>query len=398
MQLPQGFLAAGVHAGISKKKNKPDCAIFYSEKICNWAGVFTTNRVQAAPVVLSQSRLRRGIAQAIVVNSGCANACTGKKGYLDAQTMCEATAKNLSLKTDNVLVASTGVIGKFLPMNKVKAGIRQLASIILSPKGYNSQSTLSAVHAIMTTDTVSKISCKQFKTKGGSYSIWACAKGAGMIHPNMATMLSFILTDAGLSTMSMKKMLKVAADRSFNSLSIDGDTSTNDSVFFLSNGVSGLFLKARQELEKLQEGLNRVCEDLAKQIALDGEGATKRVELLVKGARAKSEAKKVAETIATSPLIKTALFGGDPNWGRIMAAIGRAGVDLNPSKIDISFDGLCVAKKGCAVRFSEKKAQAILNKKIVPLVINLNQGQFSTRYFSCDFSPDYVKINSDYRT
>lgn len=395
--LPEGFIAAGISSGISNAK-KPDLAIFYSTKPCNAAAVFTTNQVKAASVIVSEQKIRSGKAQAIVANSGCANACTGKQGLSDAKKMCADTAKALGIEENQVLVASTGVIGKFLPMKKIQNGIKKLAAMIQSPNLQISKSLISAVSAILTTDTVPKISVKQLSFNGKRYTIWGCAKGAGMIHPKLATMLAFIFTDAWLSSATMKKMLKEAVERSFNCLSVDGDTSTNDTVFFLSNGTSGVTLKKREELQIFQNTLTEVCSSLAEQIASDGEGATKRIDIFVNGARSDADAKKIAETVATSPLVKTAIFGKDPNWGRIMAAIGRAQAKVEPEKIEIALNHLTIAKKGAAVPVSMQKAREALNRKTVPICIELNLGKGSARYTTCDFSYDYVKINADYTT
>lgn len=388
--LPNGFFAAGIHAGIGKHRQKKDLAIFYSAKKCNAAAVFTTNRVKAAPVTLSEKKLKTGKASAIVVNSGCANACTGSRGARDAQKICALAAMRFSLKPENILVASTGVIGEFLPMKKIEAGIEKLSSLDPSP--------LSAVLAMMTTDTFPKICSRQLRMKGNLITIWAAAKGAGMIHPKMATMLCFIFTDAGLPVSVMRKMLKAEVERSFNSLSVDGDTSTNDCVFFLANGLSEMVLETNSEQRKFQNKLSEVSQSLARQIASDGEGATKRIEIFVQGARTNADAKKIAETVATSPLVKTALFGKDANWGRIVAAVGRSGVALDPDKIEVRFDRLCVVRDGGPAAFSEKEAKRILNRKVVPITIHLHQGQGKWRYLTCDFSLEYVKINASYRS
>lgn len=396
--LPKGFCSAGISVGIRKKSPKPDLAVFYSEKLCNAAGVFTTNRIQAAPIIVSRGNIKSGSSQAIVANSGCANACTGARGLSDAHKMCSLAAQELSLKKENVLVASTGVIGQFLPMDKVRMGIKKIASLIQFPGPSDSRLVFQSVRAIMTTDTVPKVCRRQFKVGGKKVVLWACAKGSGMIHPNMATMLCFILTDAGLLPSVMREMLRPEVEKTFNSLSVDGDTSTNDCVFFLSNGLSGAQIKSRTEKLRFQKHLGEICYSLATQMASDGEGATKRIEIFVQGARTDAEAKKLAETVATSPLVKTAFFGEDANWGRILAAVGRSGVSLNPQKIDLYFGPICAARNGQPTRFSEKETKKILKQKVVPIRIVLHQGKGQTRYLTCDFSIDYVKINADYRS
>lgn len=389
---PKDFYAVGVRCGIYNKPTKLDLALFYSKRVCNSGVVFTTNRVQAAPIKISQKHLKSGKVQVIVANSGCANAGTGMQGLKDAENICEMVAKQFSLHKENVLIASTGVIGSYLPISKMEKGIQEAASLINSLKN----SPLSAAQAIMTTDTVPKIAGSQFNLDGKKVTLWGCAKGAGMIHPNMATMLGFILTDAEISSKDINPMLKRVADKSFNSISVDGDTSTNDSLFLLANGAS---VKVNSKnLGLFESELEKVCRSLALQLVSDGEGATKVMEIRVEGSRSDKDAKKIAETVATSPLVKTALFGRDANWGRILAAVGRSGIKVDPDKINISFDGLCVARQGQGVSFSEKKALKILDKKFVPLTITLGLGKGNWSYFTCDFSFDYVKINADYRS
>lgn len=391
---PQGFQACGIHAGIGKLKSKPDLGIFFSREICSAAAVFTANRVKAAPVLLSREAVRSGRARAIVVNSGCANACTGKRGLSDAEAMVETTSAALDLKSGEVLVASTGVIGKFLPIQAVKSGIKHLAAQVHR----GGSDPLKAVHAMMTTDRVPKFDSREVRRGGQSYRIWGCVKGAGMIHPNMATMLSFILTDARVAGAQLKPMLKRAVNESFNCVSVDGDTSTNDSVFILANGGSGVSVAGKAGLEIFEKNLKEICLSLARQMAADGEGATRTVEITVTGARNDSDAKKVAAAVATSPLVKTAVFGNDANWGRIMAALGRADAEVDPGKVAISFGNLPVVKNGMDSGFSEKRAAKILRSKVVPISINLGLGKGRAKYFTCDFSLEYIKINADYRT
>ncbi len=391
---PLGFQSQGLHCGIGKKKTKPDLAIFISCEPCQAAGVFTQNQVKAAPVVLSQERLKKGRAAAVIINSGCANACTGDQGRKDAVKTAELVAQNMLIHANDVLVASTGVIGAHLPMDKMASGVKDLCSAI--SEGQNDP--LQAVKAMMTTDTVPKFESVKVHSPKGVYRIWGCVKGAGMIHPNMATMISVILTDAFLPAPALKRILKSAADESFNCASVDGDTSTNDSVYLLANGASGANLTSPADLKKFEEHLKQISLSLVRRMIADGEGATKTVEITVEGGKTPSDAKKIAETVATSPLVKTAFFGNDANWGRIMAAIGRSGVKIAPEKISIAFGDLPVAKNGQALAFSEKRALEILKKKIVPVAINLGQGKAVSRAFTCDFSLDYVKINAEYRT
>ena len=394
MKLPIDFQITGLRAGLYKNPKKLDLALFYSKKPCNAAGVFTTNQVKAAPILISQKHIQNKI-HAIIANSGCANACTGKQGLQDAEQICEWTAESLQIQKQQILIASTGVIGKFLPLQKIKIGIQKIARSI-----QNSQSTLSpltAVEAIMTTDTVPKWTSTEIIIKNKKITLWGCAKGSGMIHPNMATLFSFILTDAEIAATKLRALLKETVDQTFNRLSVDGDTSTNDCTFILANGASSS-ITTTPELQLFKTALKKICGDLAQKIAADGEGATKQITIDIQNSRTEKEAKKIAETIATSPLVKTAFFGEDANWGRILAAMGRSGVSIDPNKISILFDHLYVFKNGTPINFSEKTAKKILQKKSITLTINLNQGKTHIQYFTCDFSIDYVKINADYRS
>ncbi len=393
--LPIGFRAYAARAGLYPDPKRLDLALFVSDKVCGAAAVFTSNVVKAAPVLESRQKIQSGRARAILANSGCANACTGARGLNDARTVARAAAREFRIPESEILVASTGVIGKYLPVGKMGAALKEMSRSvgkIAEPDGAR------AARAILTTDTVPKISSVTFPLAGERVTIWGCAKGAGMIHPNMATMLSFIFTDAQVDPRLMRSMLKRAADQSFNALSVDGDTSTNDTVFFLANGMSGVQVKERIHQHEFEEKLCKIARSLANQIAADGEGATSRVDITVQGARTDRDAKKIAATIATSPLVKTAVFGRDANWGRILAAAGRAGVPFNPDKVDVFFGSLCVAKSGGAHPFSETKAKKILSEKIVPITIDLRQGKGRAAYVTCDFSIDYIKINADYRT
>ncbi len=393
--LPIGFRAFSARAGLYPNPKRLDLALFVSESPCSAAAVFTTNVVKAAPVLLSEAVIRSGRARLIVANSGCANACTGARGLKDAQAVARSAARNMGVSERDVLTASTGVIGKFLPVPKLKAALRKISAAAGKNSGSDGRS---AARAIMTTDTHPKVAGVTFPLAGERVTIWGCAKGAGMIHPNMATMLSFVLTDAHIDPRVMKGMLRRAADQSFNALSVDGDTSTNDTVFFLANGESGVRVAERLHQAEFEEKLRKVTRSLAEQIAADGEGATSRIDIEILGAASDSDARKIARTIATSPLVKTAVFGRDANWGRILAAAGRSGARFDPGKVEVRFGSLCVAKSGGARPFSEAKARKILSGKIVPITVDLHQGRGRARYVTCDFSLDYVKINADYRT
>jgi len=392
---PRGFFLNGINSGIRGRK-KRDIALIYSEIPCVAAGLFTKNRVKAAPVIISKRHLRKGRAQAILVNSGCANACTGNKGMEDAELMVYDLACQLGIRKEDVLLASTGVIGRFLPMNRVRQGIRKITETI----GNRSKPEFFA-EAIMTTDTTAKIISRQFLTQNHKRAIiCGLAKGAGMIHPDLATLLCFIITDIAIHKRLLERSLTTAAEGSFNSLTIDGDMSTNDSVFILANGRAGNrpINSANRDFLKFQNNLNEVTGGLAELIARDGEGATKLVRIVVRNAESDENAKKIARHIASSPLVKTALYGSDPNWGRLMAAIGSSGIRIAPHRIDIYFDKLQVARNGEPTSYSERKAKRILEKKEIEIVIDLKQGRGGAKVYTCDLTPDYVNINSCYST
>jgi glutamate N-acetyltransferase/amino-acid N-acetyltransferase len=396
---PEGFLAAGVGAGI-KKNGKKDIALIYSEKTCTAAGVFTTNLVKAAPLLLDMEHLAKtgGKAQAVIVNSGNANACTGEQGAKDAVAMAELTAAKLGLKREEVLVSSTGVIGVTMPMEKVTAGI-SLAAETLARSGGSA-----AAQAIMTTDTVPKEVALTFQLEGKEVTIGAMAKGSGMIHPNMATMLCFITTDVAVEGEALRQSLKTSVDATFNMLTVDGDTSTNDSVLVLANGVAGNSPLTQNSAgyADFTSALTEVCREMAKKIAGDGEGATKLLEVQVKNAPTLQDARLVAKSVASSNLVKTALFGEDANWGRILCAAGYSGANFDPAKVEIYLKSaageLQTAAQGAGIPFDEDQAAAILKEKEIIFIIDLRDGEAEACAYSCDFSYDYVKINADYRT
>lgn len=368
------------------------------------AGMFTANRVKAAPVLVSRRHLESGKTfRAIVANSGCANACTGRRGIRDAEGTCSAAAKLLGIAVPEVFVASTGVIGQALPAGKLKRGLARLAPLALSGR----PGEKNAVEAIMTTDLVPKSAARELTIDGRKITVWGCAKGSGMIHPSLtssrefhATMLAFVLTDANIAPQALNLALKRSAERTFNRVSVDGDTSTNDTVFVLANGAAlNKRISGRDgNFARFERTLFSVCDDLAKQIARDGEGATKSVEIEVRNAGSENSAKRIAETVATSPLVKTAIFGGDANWGRVMAAAGRAGVKFDPGKVDVYFGPLRVAENGAAARYSEAKAKKILGAKDIKIMLDLHSGRGSSRYYTCDLSFGYIRINADYRS
>ncbi|WP_088552475.1 bifunctional ornithine acetyltransferase/N-acetylglutamate synthase [Calderihabitans maritimus] len=391
-----GTLASGVSCGL-KEKGK-DLALVCMDKIAAAAAVFTTNRVKAAPVMVSQEHLKGGVAQAIVVNSGNANACTGVEGLQDARRMAEITAQKLNILPRHVVVASTGVIGVPLPMDKIETGIER-AVAELSPQGGRA-----AAEAIMTTDTCVKEYALRTEIGGREVTVGGMAKGAGMIHPNMATMLAFITTDLNISSKSLRKALSTTVDRSFNMITVDGDTSTNDMVVLLANGLAGnpVLQEFGNGWQEFLDALEHVCVELAKMIARDGEGATKLVEVRVLNAQSAEEARKAARAIAASNLVKTALFGNDANWGRIMAALGYSGAQFNPDLVEVSFASNAgrevVAMNGRGINFSEERVENILRNDTVQLIVDLKEGEAEATAWTCDLSYDYVRINADYRT
>ncbi|MDK2805836.1 bifunctional ornithine acetyltransferase/N-acetylglutamate synthase [Thermoanaerobacterium thermosaccharolyticum] len=393
---PKGFLASGVFAGI--KKSKKDFAIIYSEKKANAAAAFTTNKVKAAPVILDMEKIKNGEAQAIVANSGNANACTGQKGYEDACSMAFMAAEKLNIDDSDVLVCSTGVIGVTLPMEKIAKGIG-LAVQSLSKDGGRE-----AAEAILTTDTFAKEVAVKFNIKGVEVKIGGIAKGSGMISPNMATMLSFITTDADISKSALNKALKETVKRSYNMISVDGDMSTNDTVIMLANGMAGnpTIEEDTHEYQVFYNALLYVNKYLAKQIAKDGEGATKFMEVNVVNAPTEDDAILASKSVVNSNLVKTAIFGEDANWGRIIAAVGYSGANFSPDTVDIylkSNKGLIkVCENGGYVHFSEDKAKEILSEKEISIIVDLNAGNYEALAWGCDLSYDYVKINGSYRT
>lgn len=363
---PKGFLAAGIFCGIKKSKKK-DLALISSEKIASAAGVFTKNTVKAAPVVLDMGLIKMGLAQNIIINSGNANCSTGALGLKNAQIMAEATGPL-------TLVASTGVIGVQLPIDVIKTGIKKLKNVLSKSGGR------SAAEAILTTDTFKKEIAVKIKINGRDIYIGAMAKGSGMIHPDMATMISVITTDANISPTALKKALSAAVQNSFNMISVDGDMSTNDCVFILANGMSGSkeIKEKSKEFKLFLQALDYICKYLAKEIVKDGEGATKIFEVNVIGAKNDAEAKILARAVTNSNLVRTAIYGSDPNWGRIMAALGSTGIKFDPDLVEVTMDNL--------------------KSKVVLIKINLNSGSFNAIAWGCDLTEGYIKINARYHT
>jgi len=387
-----GFKAAGVASGL-KKNGQKDLGLIYSQVPANVAGLFTKNRVKAAPVLLDMELMKSGVCQAIIVNSGNANCCNGEQGMRDAKTMTRLAASELGISNDLVFVASTGVIGEPLPIEKIKTAVPDLVRS-LQPDGIPD-----LARSIMTTDSVPKTASAQGVVEGKTFTVAGVAKGAGMIRPDMATMLCFVCTDAGASPDILKETLVKAAGRSFNRITIDGDTSTNDMVMVMANGLSGAVIRSLAHKNIFQKVLDEILLNLAKQLVRDGEGVTKLVEIVVRGAVSDSDARKVADTVAHSPLVKTSFFGEDANWGRIVGAVGRADAKVDPDNIDIYFDDVQMVKagKGCG-KAVEAESTKVLCKPEFVVTIDLNMGRGSDLIYTCDFSVDYVRINADYRS
>ena len=390
---PKGFTAAGVRAGIKKNGNL-DVAVIFSENVANVAGVFTKNLVAAAPVQVSRKVVASGTAQAVVANAGCANACTGEQGLRDAEKMADIAARELNCKADDVIVASTGLIGSYLPMDKMEAGIKDAA------KQLSREGSVNAGNAIITTDTYSKTCATEVEIGGVEVRFGAIAKGSGMIRPDMATMLCFITTDADIDQKLLQTALRDATEVSFNMITVDGDESTNDSVVVFANGAAGnkKIADKNADYEKFYETLKTVCVELAKRIAADGEGATKFLTINVTGAENFADAKKVGMSVANSPLVKTAFFGQDANPGRTICAVGYSGVGIVPEKTSIKFGGMTVYEKGLVTNFDADAMKKILAAHDIVVDIGLGLGTAQATVYTCDLSFQYVKINADYTT
>ena len=393
----KGFKANGVHCGIRKNRSKRDLALIFSEVKSNAAAVYTTNLVKGAPLLVTKRHLKSGKAQAIICNSGNANTCNAN-GIEIAEQMSDLTAKALNIDADDIIVASTGVIGQPLEIAPIENGLPELV------KGLDDNGSLSAAEAIMTTDTVDKQVAVEFSIDGKVCRMGGIAKGSGMIHPNMATMLVFITTDAAISSEMLSAALSSDITNTFNMVSIDGDTSTNDMVTVLANGLAG-----NKEITSFDDdyavfitALNTVTVNLCRMIAGDGEGATKLLECKVSGADNLGTAKTVAKSVICSSLLKAAMFGADANWGRVLCAIGYSKAEVDVTKIDVSFKSakgeIAVCKNGAGIDFSEEKAKEILLEKEIEILVNLNSGEYDSCAWGCDLTYDYVKINGDYRT
>ncbi len=393
----KGFYANGIHCGIRKNKSKNDLALIYSEKAANVAAVYTTNLVKGAPLIVTKKNISDGKAQAVICNSGNANTCNAN-GIEIAEKMCELLADNMKINSLDIVVASTGVIGQPLSIDPIANGIPSLVSG-LSKNGSNA-----AAQGIMTTDTVKKEIAVDFEIDGKICTIGGIAKGSGMIHPNMATMLVFITTDCAISSEMLSKALSSDVQNTFNMVSVDGDTSTNDMVTVLANGMAGNkeITEEDADFEAFMKALNSVTVYLCKMIAGDGEGATKLLECIVSGAKNTATAKIVAKSVICSSLLKAAMFGADANWGRVLCAIGYSGADVDITRVDVSFKSakgeITVCKNGAGIDFSEKSAKEILLEKEIKIIVSVGDGEGSAVAWGCDLTYDYVKINGDYRT
>ena len=393
----QGFVAGGIHCGIRKNKSKPDLAMIYSESPCAAAAVYTRNLVKGAPILVTKENLKNGQAKAVICNSGNANTCNAD-GVEKARAMCELTGKALGIDPQDVVVASTGVIGQPLPLEPIAAGIPELAQT-LSPEG-----SLGAATAIMTTDTIAKEAAAEVEIGGKTVRMGGISKGSGMIHPNMATMLCFVTTDCAITPEMLDKAIHQVTDCTFNMISVDGDTSTNDTFAILANGAAGnqKIQEEGADYDAFVEALEAVCRKLSKLMAGDGEGATKLLVCKVEGASDVLMAKTVAKSVICSTLFKAAMFGADANWGRVLCAIGYSGADVDVEKIDVSFRSQAgqvdVCVNGAGIPFSEEKASQVLGEKEIDILVDLHLGQVKAEAYGCDLTYDYVKINGDYRT
>jgi len=392
----KGFRAAGVAAQI-KYKGRNDVALLVADEPCAAAAVFTTNKVAAAPVLYDREIVAGGRVQAILANSGCANACTGEAGLKDAKLSALVTAGELGIDSNHVLVASTGVIGRRLPMDRLLSGMRSAKSAL----GRSPQHGLDAEKAVMTTDTRPKEACVETIIGGKKVIVGGMSKGSGMIEPNMATMLGFITTDAAVSVPMLRRALKLAIAKSFNRLVVDGDESTNDSVFLLASGKAGnaRIVRGGKDFDALRAALEAVCVSLARQMATDGEGATKFVTVTVRGARNEKDAARAARAVAKSPLAKTSWFGRDPNWGRVLAAVGYSGAAVEDMKAEVFYDGEWAFRRG---KIADERQLArlakVLKKDAFEVIVDLHLGKGESSIYTCDFSLDYVHINADYTT
>ena len=393
----QGFVAGGIHCGVRKNKSKPDLAMIYSEKPCAAAAVYTQNLVKGAPILVTQKNIADGAAKAVICNSGNANTCNAD-GEEKAQAMCDLTAQALGIAPQDVVVASTGVIGQVLPIEPIQAGIPELV------KALSADGSHAAATAIMTTDTIAKEAAAEAEIGGKTVKVGGISKGSGMIHPNMATMLCFVTTDCAISPAMLDKAIHQVTEKTFNMISVDEDTSTNDTFAILANGAAGNpeITAPGPDYDAFAEALEAVCRQLSKLMAGDGEGATKLLVCRVDGAMDLSMARTVSKSVICSTLFKAAMFGADANWGRVLCAIGYSGAAVDVNKIDVSFRSakgqVDVCQNGAGIPFSEEEASQVLSEHEIEILVHLHLGEASAEAYGCDLTYDYVKINGDYRT
>ena len=397
---PAGFRASGIHCGLRKNKSKKDLALILADKLCNAAAIYTTNKVYGAPITVTREHLKNGMARAAICNSGNANTCN-PDGVDKANAMCAALAAQLGIDENDIIITSTGVIGEPLPLEPILNGIPALCDSL----GYDAENGYAAASAIMTTDTRLKQIAAETVIDGVKVKIGGMSKGSGMIQPNMATMLCFVTTDANISSEALQTLLKRVADRTFNMISVDGDTSTNDTFSVMASGLAGNTLIDDPDSESgkaFEALLEYVCKYLARKMAADGEGASKLLECRVHGCDTLENARILAKSVINSPLVKTAMFGADANWGRILCALGYAGVEFDPHKVDVSFISdageINVCKNGGSVGFDEDKAKEILLKDSIVMDVNMHMGDACATAYGCDLTYEYVRINGDYRS
>ncbi|TVM03874.1 MAG: hypothetical protein CV087_03125 [Candidatus Brocadia sp. WS118] len=392
---PRGFQAGSTYCGIKIAKDSLDLGIIFSEYPATGTALFTTNQIYAAPVKLSRKIIQKGRIRAFVVNSGNANACTGDQGYKDAEEMVRIAARYLKISEDELLIASTGIIGRPLPMDKINAGIQAAVNALGSTQAHGND----MARAIMTTDTRQKAVAVRLKINNKDVTVGGIAKGAGMIAPNLATMLCFLTTDVSMPAMLLNECLRNSAESSFNRITIDGHMSTNDTIAIIANGAAGITIPVKSnELQIFQQGLDYVTSYLAKAIVLDGEGATKFVQIDVIGARSRSEATRIARSIADSPLVKTALNGEDPNWGRIVSAAGYAGVELDASKTTLYINNILIFAKGMPTQCDLNVLSTSMKNRDITIRLELGLGDYKDTVWTCDLSHEYVTINAEYHT
>lgn len=393
--VPRGFRIGAVHAGLKRNPNKPDVALFVADEPAVAAGVYTQNLVFAAPVALDRSRTPTENFRVLVVNSGNANACTGERGEQDARRMTELAAAAVGTEESSALVMSTGIIGHFLPMEKIEAGIARVAADL----GDDESHLLLGLRGLMTTDKTQKIACREIELDGATVRIAGLAKGAGMIGPDMATLLAVVLTDAKLSSEQAQTALRSATNESFNCISVDGHTSTNDTALLLASGKASGEALSPAGLAKFGEALTELCQELAKMIPDDGEGATHLIEMQVEGCKDQDDAVRIARTVAASPLVKCAVAGGDPNWGRIVSAAGYAGVPFDPKKVRLEINGLAIFDAGGPLAFDAKAVStSIKENRLTRLRLVFGEGSATARFWASDLNEEYVRFNSEYST